>query len=55
MGTDLGKLRKLKSKAAMEKTEDSTPNLEKGTDNISISRLGDKGGVNDNEGHGQAV
>lgn len=39
----------------MEKTEDSTPNLEKGTDNIGISRLGDKGGVNDNEGHGQAV
>lgn len=26
-----------------------------GTDNIGISRLGDKGGVNDNEGHGQAV
>ena len=26
-----------------------------GTDNIGISRLGDKGGVNDKEGHGQAV
>ena len=47
MGTDLGNLRKLKSKAAMEKTEDSTQNLEKARELVTgISRLGDKSGVN---------
>lgn len=47
VGTDLGNLRKLKSKAAMEKTEDSTQNLEKARELVTgISRLGDKSGVN---------
>lgn len=35
VGTDLEKLRKLKSKAAMEKTEDSTLNLEKARELIT--------------------
>lgn len=33
--TDLGNLRQLKSKAAMEKTEDSTQNLEKARELIT--------------------